>query len=238
MFEVVAGSKVQLSDGRVLRVSDAGAPARVEAGGVHSAAPLALVWHHGSPHTGVLYEPLLGAAAARGIRLVSYARPSYGGSTPQPRREVASAAADVAAVADALGLERFAVMGTSGGGPHALACAALLPERVTGVVTLAGLAPYTEAFDVQRSDEFGAHGLIDDDVAFASPWGFDVAEVAAPTLLVHGELDRMVPRRHASWLLSRIPNAKLWARLDDGHVSVLDVVPDAMDWLLEQARPA
>lgn len=290
VFEVVAESEVQLPDGRVLRVLDAGAPAHVDAGGAHSAAPPALVWHHGSPHTGALYEPLLGAAAERGIRLVSYARPSYGGSTPQPGREVASAAADVAAVADALGLERFAVMGTSGGGPHALACAALLPERVTGVVTLAGPAPYTEAFDwfagmrspgalraaregrparaefaereefdpevfvpadwaalegrwaavladVQRSGEFGGDGLIDDDVALAAPWGFDVTEVAAPTLLVHGELDRMVPRRHASWLLSRIPNAKLWARLDDGHVSVLDVVPDAMDWLLEHARP-
>jgi pimeloyl-ACP methyl ester carboxylesterase len=55
---------------------------------------------------------------------------------------VASAAADVSSVADALGIDRFAVMGHSGGGPHALACGALLPERVLGVVSVAGLAPF------------------------------------------------------------------------------------------------
>ena len=65
----------------------------------------------------------------------------YGGSSPRPGRDVASAAADVAAVADAFGVERFAAMGASGGAPHALAGAALLPDRVTGVVTLAGIAP-------------------------------------------------------------------------------------------------
>jgi len=87
------------------------------------------------------------AAEARGIRLISYARPSYGGSSPQPGRNVASAATDVAAIADALGIDRFAVMGASGGGPHALACAALLPDRVVGAVTLAGVAPFSDAFD-------------------------------------------------------------------------------------------
>jgi pimeloyl-ACP methyl ester carboxylesterase len=278
---MVAGLDVVTSDGRTLSAVDTGAD---------SATSVTVVWHHGSPHTGALYEPLLGAAAARGIRLVSYARPGYGGSTPQPGRDVAAAAADVVAVADALGVDRFAVMGSSGGGPHALACAALAPGRVTGVATLASPAPYTDAFhwfdgmrspgalraaregrdaraafaeeeafdpevfvpadwaalegrwsavlaDVQASDEFGPGGLIDDDVAFASPWGFEVTDVAAPTLLVHGELDRMIPRRHASWLLSRIPAATLWARLDDGHVSVLDIVPDALDWLLEVAGP-
>ena len=91
--------------------------------------------------------------------------------------------------------------------------------------------------DVGHAHAHGDDGLIDDDVADARPWGFDVSQVAVPVLLVHGELDRMIPRRHASWLLSRIPAAKLWARLDDGHVSVLDVVPDAMDWLLAGAAP-
>ena len=82
-----------------------------------------------------------------GFRLVSYARPSYGRSTPNPGRDVASAAQDVAAVADALRLGGFAVMGASGGAPHALACAALLGERVSAVATLAGIAPYTDEFD-------------------------------------------------------------------------------------------
>ena len=89
--------------------------------------------------------------------------------------------------------------------------------------------------DVARSDAFGPDGLIDDDVAFARPWGFELEDVRAPVLLVQGEGDRVVPRRHASWMLSRLPNATLWMRLDDGHVSVLDTVPDAMDWLLERA---
>ena len=84
---------------------------------------------------------MVAAAAARGLRLVGYARPGYGGSTPQPGRDVRRRRPTSAAIADALGLGRFAVMGASGGGPHALACAALLPERVTAAVTLAGLAP-------------------------------------------------------------------------------------------------
>lgn len=256
--------------------------------GADAAARLALVWHHGSPQTGAPLEPLLAAAAARGIRLISYGRPGYGGSTPRPGRDVASAAGDVAAIADALGLERLAVMGASGGGPHALACAALLPDRVVGAVTLAGIAPYTEEFDwfagmtspdsllaaregreararyaetdefdpdqflpadwaalegswaslgadVESSEAYGPGGLIDDDVAFASPWGFDLGAIEPPVLLVQGEHDRVVPAKHASWMLSRLRRAQLWMRLDDGHVSVLDVVPDAMDWLLQRA---
>ena len=89
----------------------------------------------------------MSAAAARRIRLLSYGRPSYGGSSPHPGRNVASAAGDVRQIVDALGVARFAVMGASGGDPHALACAALLPDRVAGVVCLAGLAPFTDGFD-------------------------------------------------------------------------------------------
>ena len=126
---------IPLPDGRTVHVYDSGGDG------------MALLWHHGSPQTGALLAPLLEAAAERGIRLVGYARPSYGGSTPDPGRDVAKAAGDVRVLADALGLGRFATMGASGGGPHALACAALLGDRVTGVVTLASPAPYTEAFD-------------------------------------------------------------------------------------------
>ena len=91
---------------------------------------LTVVWHHGTPNVGTPPEPLLPASAERGIRWVSYDRPGYGGSTPHPGRDIASAAADVEAIADALGIDRFAVLGHSGGGPHALACAALLGDRV------------------------------------------------------------------------------------------------------------
>jgi len=108
---------------------------------------LAVFWHHGTPNIGAPPEPLFAAAARLGIRWISYDRPGYGGSTPYPGRDVASAAACVSSIADALGIDQFAVMGHSGGGSHALACGALLQERVLGVVSVAGLAP------------FGAEGL-------------------------------------------------------------------------------
>jgi pimeloyl-ACP methyl ester carboxylesterase len=97
-------------------------PARQQPLAADAARAFTVVWHHGSPRTGALLEPLQSAAARRGIRLLSYGRPSYGGSSPRPGREVASAAADVAQLADVFGVARFAVMGASGGGPHALAC--------------------------------------------------------------------------------------------------------------------
>ena len=77
-----------------------------------------------------------------GVRLLSFDRPGYGGSDRLAGRRVADAAADVLAIADAYGLDRFSVVGRSGGGPHALACAALLPERVTKAAVLVGLAPH------------------------------------------------------------------------------------------------
>ena len=106
-----------LEDGRTLVVHDTG---RGDA--------LTVLWHHGSPQTGALLEPLVRAAAGRDIRLLSYGRPSYGGSTKQPDRTVADAAYDVEELANQLGIATFATMGASGGGPHALACAALLPQ--------------------------------------------------------------------------------------------------------------
>src|SRR5262249_39491601 len=106
-----------------------------------------LFWHHGSPHTGAPIEPLLEPAAARGIRLITYARPSYGTSTPQPGRDVAAAAADAAAIAAPVAVGRLAAMGASGRRPPAPACGALLGDRVTAVATFAGLCPFTDAFD-------------------------------------------------------------------------------------------
>lgn len=76
-----------------------------------------------------------------GVRLISFDRPGYGESDRLAGRQVADTAADVRAIADAYGLPKFAVVGRSGGGPHALACAALLPERTTKAAVLVGLAP-------------------------------------------------------------------------------------------------
>lgn len=247
-----------------------------------------VLWHHGSPQTGALLDPLVEAGRARGLRLVSYARPSYGGSTPRPGRDVASAAADVAAVLDRLGIVRFATMGASGGAPHALACAALLPGRVTAVACFAGIAPFgggddwfdgmaapdglrtarkgrdarlefaeTDEFeaacfveadwaalmedwvslgeDVTAADAAGPEGLVDDDVALVTAWGFDVEAVTAPVLVVQGGRDRVVPPAHGEWLARHCPDAELWMRPVDGHVSVLAAVPEALDWLVSRS---
>ena len=75
-----------------------------------------------------------------GVQLISYDRPGYGGSTPQQGRSVAEAARDVEAIANELGIGRFAVVGRSGGGPHALACASLLPARVVRTAVLVSVA--------------------------------------------------------------------------------------------------
>lgn len=98
--------------------------------------------HHGTPSCGDHFELVAQDARRRGIRLLSIDRPGYGGSTRHQGRTVADGARDTAAAADALGIDRFATYGGSGGGPHALACAALLGERVIACASLAGVAPF------------------------------------------------------------------------------------------------
>ncbi len=101
-----------------------------------------LVFHNGTPSSGLPYDGSLEALAARGVRWVSWSRPGYGDSTRQPGRSVASVVADTRAILDGLGVDRAYVAGHSGGGPHALACAALMPERIVATALLAGVAPY------------------------------------------------------------------------------------------------
>lgn len=103
---------------------------------------LVMVFHTGTPSPPVYRAALDRTASALGLRLVTYARPGYSGSTRQPGRSVADAAGDTAAVLDALGQARFVTVGHSGGGPHALACAALLPTRCLAAVSLAGVTPF------------------------------------------------------------------------------------------------
>ncbi len=122
---------VTAADGRELRISEGGA----------RSGPVVFVLH-GTPMSGSLYPAHAADAAKRGMRLVGYDRPGYGGSTVHPGRTIADAAADVRAIADDLGVEQFGVWGISGGGPHALACAALLPKRAVAVAALASPAPY------------------------------------------------------------------------------------------------
>lgn len=101
----------------------------------------AVVFHTGTPSAGIMFAPMAQAGAARGLRHVAYSRPGYARSARRAGRSVADCADDVAAIADQLGIGRFYTVGWSGGGPHALACAALLGDRVIAAATLAGVAP-------------------------------------------------------------------------------------------------
>jgi pimeloyl-ACP methyl ester carboxylesterase len=103
---------------------------------------LPVLVYSGSPGSRQLSPVALRLAAPRGLRLIGADPPGYGGSTPQPGRLVADGAADARAIADALGITRMAVWGVSGGGPTALACAALLPDMVFAACALASLGPY------------------------------------------------------------------------------------------------
>ena len=284
---MIKETDLTLADGRTLHCYDSG-----EAGG------LTVFWHHGSPNTGTPPEPLFPAAAEPGIRWISYDRPGYMSSPSRPGRDKASAAADAAAVADALGVGEFAVLGHSGGGSHALACGALLPGRVLAVAEGSGLAPFgadgldwfagmtatgaagilaavegrealegylaSHEFDMEQftpADQAallgewawlariaglamkgdgevggGPDGYIDDQLGDVRPWGFEPGQVTVPVLVFHGGQDRMVPSAHGAWLAARCPDAELWLRPDDGHVSVLGSCGvAALDWLVAHA---
>jgi pimeloyl-ACP methyl ester carboxylesterase len=143
--------RVTTADGRTLTVREGG-----------DAAGIPVLTMSGTPGSSTLYQPHVRDAEERGIRLFSYDRPGYGGSTRLEGRCAADAAADAVAVCDALGIERFCVWGISGGGPHALATAALLPGRVVAAAALASVAPYdADGLDFlhgmgeQNVEEFG-----------------------------------------------------------------------------------
>ncbi len=127
---------LRLADGRTLHVYDT-APG--------DDGRLPVFWHHGTPNLGTPPEPLFEAGEWLGIRWISFDRPGYGGSTAAPGRTMASVAADLTAVADALGVGSLALMGYSGGGSYALGSAASLRDRVEAVATFAAIAPYDAA---------------------------------------------------------------------------------------------
>jgi len=121
---------VTLRDGRTLHIFDQGDPA----GHV-------VVEHHGTPGSGLTYPPDLELARERGLRVVSYDRAGYGGSTPNPGRSVVDVVADIEDALDALGVERYATLGGSGGCPHSFACGAR-SERCIAAGAIASPTPY------------------------------------------------------------------------------------------------
>jgi len=178
---------------------------------------LPVVWHHGTPNVGAPPEPLFAAADRLGLRWVSFDRPGYGSSTIAQGRTISFVASDVAKVADALGIDEFAVAGYSGGGSYALGCAAALGTRGRGVLSLAGIAPYgadgldwfagmvpsgvaalgTAAAGREVRAALGASGFAYDtqftaaDLAFfEGPWGW-LGKVGGPALAAgpYGQID-------------------------------------------------
>ncbi|MDQ2850190.1 MAG: alpha/beta hydrolase [Actinomycetota bacterium] len=117
-----------------------------------------LLFHHGTPGSAAQYRFITGAARALGLRTVTYSRPGYGGSSRHAGRTVADAVPDALAVLDHVGAADCVTAGWSGGGPHALACGSLAPDRVRGVSSMAGVAPY-DAADLDFLAGMGAENV-------------------------------------------------------------------------------
>jgi pimeloyl-ACP methyl ester carboxylesterase len=283
---------ISASDGRRLAVESRGGP---------SGTPVFLL--HGTPGSRSGPRPRPSVLYRLGVQLICYDRPGYGGSDRCQERTVADAARDVLAIADALGIDEFGVVGRSGGGPHALACAALLAGRVQNAAVLVGLAPsdaadldwyggmtrsnveeygqadtdpeavtarLTERANQIRDDpesmlrsllpeltgpdrrivadvairrqltdtyveafRYGAHGWIDDVIAFRRPWGFDLSDITVPTLLWHGAEDVFSPAEHTRWLARQILNAEVDVRVQPGaaHFDAVEILPRVLAWM-------
>jgi pimeloyl-ACP methyl ester carboxylesterase len=284
---------VRAPDGRALSVEEGGDPA---------GRPVLI--HMGTPNSRRLYGPHLQDAADRGLRLICYDRPGYGESSPQPGRTVADCAADVHAICAELGIDRLAMWGISGGGPHVLACAALLADLVPAVASLASPTPY-DADGLDYFDGMGQDNVDDtrlyladreaarakteedrqdflaaspddlasalaslltptdaavltgelakylgsamkdglapgsqgwwDDSCIIDRWGFDVAEITIPVLLMHGREDKFVPFSHGEWLAAHIPGVEARLLDNDGHLTLIEHrIPEVHAWLAER----
>jgi pimeloyl-ACP methyl ester carboxylesterase len=250
-----------------------------------------VLFFHGTPGTGGAGALADAAGRATGLRLIAPSRPGYGGTTLTPP-SLASVARDALALADALGVDTVLTHGVSGGGPYAVAVAAVAPDRVGGLLASGGAGRHLEvtpevlseadrdAFelaaagdwagatvamtkdtltqmgalleldvdgfaqgfrsvlppgerslddhpDVQRvllADVWRAlrsvDGFVRDNLAWGMPWDVDLGAVTAPTLLVHGDRDAMVPAAHGDWLAERIPGAHRLVLDDADHGAV------------------
>jgi pimeloyl-ACP methyl ester carboxylesterase len=265
-----------------------------------------VIFHSGSPCSRLLPPWWDALARARGLRIVCFDRSGYGNTPAQPGRTIADVVDDTARAASALGIERFATWGVSGGAPFALGCAALLGQRVSAVLAVGSQAPNNgseewargwqpeelEAARTGRRDVLGAFvagaakqlrqfdvpgwltawaggfsladrrfladegaayllgnikeavrpgvdGWVDDLIASAQPWGFDLAAIRQPVAIWHGTDDLMCPPRHARWLSEAMPHAELHVVEGEGHPSlILRRVEGQMDWIARRAAKA
>lgn len=144
---------IELPDGRLLEVL----------AGAHSRNGIGFITHHGTPGEAGKFADWQAVVEERGLQFVGFSRPGYVTSSRHAGRAVADVAADVAALADALEIDRFVSIGRSGGGPHSIACAALLGERCLAAAALVTVAPYGApgldwwaGMSQLNVDEFGA----------------------------------------------------------------------------------
>ena len=190
-----------LDDGRTLAFTDIGS----------SDGPV-VFYCHGAPGGRLELVGLDAAFAEVGVRVVTPDRPGYGGSTPLAGRTTASWAADIAALANRIGVDRFGVMGLSSGGPYAVACAALLPDRVCGAVVAAGNTDmsWPDASAGYLESELTIMALDDEDAAVAyciERYGADGSQ------FFEGEMD--LGATDNAWLADPDNVAALFAAMGD-----------------------
>lgn len=198
-----------------------------------------LIVHHGTPGVAGLFGALVEAGTQRGVRQIAYSRPGYGASSRHPGRAVADCAADVAAIADALGYERLHSVGGSGGAPHSIACAALLADRVISAAAIATPAPldaegldWTAGMGTENIAEIAAVRAGDRELqeyleAEADEMeGVTAADVVALLGDVVCEADRRVMTgAYAEWLAQECTKslaAGVWAWFDDDRALFRD----------------
>ncbi|HKO27737.1 MAG TPA: alpha/beta hydrolase [Solirubrobacteraceae bacterium] len=198
-----------------------------------------IVVHHGTPGVAGLFDSLIEVGARRGLRHITYSRPGYGGSTRHPGRSVADCAADVVAIVDVLGHDRFHSIGGSGGAPHSIACAALLPDRVISAAAIATPAPL-DAAGLDWTAGMGAENIEEIAAVRASDRalqqylegeatemdGVQASQIAAVLGDVVCEADRrVITGRFAEWMAedsAKSLAAGVWGWFDDDRALFRD----------------
>ena len=215
-------------DGRTLAVAEWGDPTGIP-----------VISHHGTPGSRISYWQDGSIDARHGLRRITFDRAGYGESTRNPGRSIADVVPDVATIADALGIDRFVAVGGSGGGPHVLATAALLGERVMRCMAVVSLAPIDAGFDLSEGmnagnvEEFRA--AMEGEAAFRP-----VAEREAATTLQRlreGRVDWLGDSYEMSDADREEMAKDLEATLDDFEHSLAHGVDGWVDDMLAAVKP-